>query len=374
MFIDLPTRKQLNTIYAAFASRAKECGDPACVKYLQLGTQIVRVLSYAADFIPHMEAQWTYILRDDAPHYDATIVVWRENELAKMAHYAATCDKESPVYRQWRLDKIRGAAAPINEVGIVDPEFHYRQPVVEIYPNISSLMAWDPANRVFFYAVTDFSPEEFIKRGHLCVYGLARILKGPARNLGHGAVIGLDGHGALVCGMGYRGKSTLSITAMLEGFDYVTDDYILLDKSDGILRAWPIYSIITLGPAVYQKLSPRLNAKFVSNNGRKDKYVFNIANYHERFASAYPIKCCLFPRFVDATEPSIEVGDRAIATDEFAYSTVMQTSEVQDMRLIAKLCSFVDDLPCFRFNLTTDFFKNIRCLRTFFESNIVAKH
>lgn len=369
MFFDAPTQKQLRGIYAGLAARAAERGGQACVKYLQLGSQTVRVVSYAAGFIPHMEAQWACILRDDAPAHDATIVVWQEREFAKLAHYAVTCDRTSALYRQWRLDRMRTAGA-VADLTIVDPAFHHRQPVVEISSGDNSVRAWDPASRTFYYAVSDFAPEEFIKRGHLCVHALARILKGPTRNLGHGAVVGINGHGVLVCGMGYRGKSTLSVAALLDGFEYVTDDYILLDKSDGTLRAWPIYSIITLGPAVYQKLAARLDAKFVSNNGRKDKYVFNIARYHERFATAYPIECCLFPRFAGGTEPSIEPGDRAIATDEFAFSTVNQTGETQDMRLIAKLCGFVDDLPCFRFNLTTDFFKNTRCLREFLEMRV----
>lgn len=367
MFNDNPTTTQLRTVYAGLNARAARKGEPVCVKYAQVGTQIVRVLNYAEDLTPHMEAQWTYILRDDASLYDATLVVWQEQEFGRLAEWAALCDKHSAVYRQWRLDRLRNEAPRIDELTIVDSMEHHLRPAVYISDAGKELRAWDPETRTFYYAVQTFEPEEFIKRGHLCVFALARILQGPERNLGHGAVVGLNGKGVLICGMGYRGKSTLSVTAMLDGFDYVSDDYLALEKQEGVLRAWPIYSIITLGPAVYQKLSPRLDAKFVSNNARKDKYVFNIARYHERFASAYPVTCCVFPRFVSAREPSIEPGDRAIATDEFAWSSVMQTGETRDMRLIAKLCSFVDDLPCYRFNLTTDFFKNTRCLRKFLE-------
>lgn len=367
MFNDTPTAAQLRTVYAGLGARAARKGGPVGVRYIQVGTQTVRILNYAGDFTPHMEAQWTYILRDDAPAYDATLVVWQEQEFARLAEWAALCDKHSPVYRQWRLDRLRGATSRIGELTIVDPLEHHQRPAVYISEARKELRAWDPETRTFYYAVQTFEPEEFIKRGHLCVRVLARILQGPERNLGHGAVIGLNGKGVLVCGMGYRGKSTLSVTAMLDGFDYVSDDYLALEKQAGVLRAWPIYSIITLGPGVYQKLSSRLDAKFVSNNARKDKYVFNIARYHERFATAYPVNICMYPRFVKASEPSIEPGDRAIATDEFVWSSVMQTGETRDMRLIAKLCGFVDDLPCHRFNLTTDFFKNTRCLREFLE-------
>lgn len=167
--------------------------------------------------------------------------------------------------------------------------------------------------------------------------------------------------------MGYRGKSTFSVNALLHGFEYVSDDYLILEKDETALRAWPIYSIITLSPAIYQKMAARLDARFVSNNARKDKYVFNIAKYHERFVSAYPVKFCMFPRFIKGAEPSIEPGSKDMAVDEFAYSTVMQTGETLDMRLIAKLCSFVEDMPFYRINLTADIDKNTQCLRAFLE-------
>ena len=53
--------------------------------------------------------------------------------------------------------------------------------------------------------------------------------------------------------------------------------------------------------------------------------------------------------------------------NELVYSTVMQTGETQDMRLIAKLCSFVEELPFYRINLTQDIDKNTQCLKMFLE-------
>ncbi len=355
---------QLSDIYDIFDACAAKHGA-AVIKYLSIGSQTIRIISYAADFIPHMDAQWTFVLRDQAASYDATIVVWCEHEFAQLIQRVAMADKTSPLYRQWRINRLKGSN--LNALNMVDQNFHHEYPVISIAAEANELRAWNPVTRTFYYAVNSFEPEDFIKHGHLCVLALARILQRPMGNLAHGAVVGLNGKGVLVSGMGYRGKSTLSVTALLDGFDYVSDDYIALEMEGGLLRAWPIYSIITLGPKVYQKLRPFLDVTFISNNGRKDKYVFNISRYHERFGTAYPVLCCVFPRFVQRAEPSIVPGDAHIATDEFIYSTLMQTGQTKDMCLANKLGSFIEGLPSYRFNLSPDYFKNTRCLREFLD-------
>ena len=107
----------------------------------------------------------------------------------------------------------------------------------------------------------------------------------------HGAVIGLNGDGICFCARGQRGKSTLSVLSMMKGFEYVSDDYLILHKKDNQLLSSPIYSIITLSPVMYNRLYDYLKgSQFVSNNARKDKYVFNISNFHNTFKQNYPIK------------------------------------------------------------------------------------
>ena len=68
MHIDNPTTAQLEKIFAALDQRAARRGGPVFVKYLALGSCVVRLVNYSDGFTPHVEAQLTYILRDDAPH------------------------------------------------------------------------------------------------------------------------------------------------------------------------------------------------------------------------------------------------------------------------------------------------------------------
>ena len=161
----------------------------------------------------------------------------------------------------------------------------------------------------YYYGIKDLAPEEFIKEGHVFVQFINNIIKTPTSNLAHGAVIGLNGNGILICARGQRGKSTLSVLSMMRGFEYVSDDYLMLHQNDkGELLSSPIYSIITLSPEMYNRLYDDMEgSRFISNNARKDKYVFNISNFHKQFRKNYPIKICMFPEIVSDPEPSIRL-------------------------------------------------------------------
>jgi hypothetical protein len=184
----------------------------------------------------------------------------------------------------------------------------------------------------------------------------------------HGAAVGLDGKGILLCARGQRGKSTLAVRAVMDGFDYVSDDYLVLGKDDSGLYAWPIYSIITLSPMMYGDLYATLDAKFVSNNARKDKYVFNIARYHDRFAPRYPIQLCMFTQIVADSEPSVVTctqASRGRAVVQLVHSTINQMGDRHDIGSIRKLMRFVENFPFYQINLCRDIEKNLRLLRDF---------
>ena len=118
----------------------------------------------------------------------------------------------------------------------------------------------------------------------------------------------------------------------MKGFEYVSDDYLILHKKDNQLLSSPIYSIITLSPVMYNRLYDYLNgSQFVSNNARKDKYVFNISNFHDTFKQNYPIKLCIFPEIVSDKEPSIKpctLEEKGRAIVQLIQSTLMQTQDL----------------------------------------------
>ncbi len=366
MRIDNPTPAKRAQIFTALDARLKRMGEPAFVKYLQLGSQVVRLINHSKAFTHHVDMQLGYILKDTAESYDATMHIWQEKDIADVSLCLIGVENQK-MYRDLRLKRITNRNHAIEGVWYHDDSIWYNKPFVECNPQADIFMAFNPDTNTYYYSVADLSLEEFIKKGHAFVQTFSKILKTPTSNLGHGAIVGVNNTGVLMCGIGYRGKSTFAVSALMDGMDYVSDDYLILEKKGEELLSWPIYSIITLSPHIYQTMQARLNAKFVSNNARKDKYVFNIAAYHDQFKNGYPVKLCMYPRFTPAAEPSIEPGDKDIAIQELIMSALRQMGDAEDVQTITKKYNFVADLPFYRFNLTKNIDKNTRFLRKFLE-------
>ena len=49
--------------------------------FLDLGVKKVRLLCYSEEFIPHIEKQLTFVLSEKISEYDATIVLWKEDDV-----------------------------------------------------------------------------------------------------------------------------------------------------------------------------------------------------------------------------------------------------------------------------------------------------
>jgi hypothetical protein len=254
---------------------------------------------------------------------------------------------------------------------VVDEAYSKHQPLLNIDPLGGIIQGFNPETNTYYYAAQNLEPEEFIKQGHIFVQTFNKILKTPAAGLVHGAVVGLDNKGILFCARGQRGKSTLAVLAMMQGFEYVSDDYLTLEKTDDGLFAYPIYSIITLSPRMYNELYDDLKGKFVSNNARKDKYVVNIEGYHDTFRRRYPVSVCMFPEIVSDPEPSIvpcTPGDKGRAIVQLTHSTVNQTGDRHEPETIKKIISFTDGFEFYRINLCQDIKANVECLKEFIKN------
>lgn len=226
------------------------------------------------------------------------------------------------------------------------------------------LRAWDGKN--YYFAFEKIDDESLLRPGHLFVKSLYRILNVPSSSLVHGACVGLDGKGALLCARGGRGKSTLAVSAMLKGFDYVSDDYLILENTAGGLLASPMYSIIALSPAMQERLSPEIApAAFVADNARKDKYILDISAWSDSVRRRYPVRVGLFPEIADVPEPEIipcSTAEKGKAITHMVHSTMMQMLNQGDTAAVVKLVNMLNRLDFYRILLSPDIFGNVECL------------
>ena len=312
-------------------------------KILDLGVKRIRLVSYSKEFEPHIYKQLEYVLTDDDGNYDETLVMWKyDTEFSLgMQEFERTYDhKDSYIW----FDK-----------------------------NNNLMYGYNEETNIYYYGVADLDPEEFIKQGHIFIQFLFDMLKTENTAVVHGALVGLEGNGVLFCAGGGMGKSTLSVCAMMDGFDYVSDDYLILEKTEEGLFARPIYSIITLSPRMYSELYYDLKSKFVSNNARKNKYVLNIAEYHKCFSKKYPVKLLMYPNISDCTTPSVEKCDKGRCVVQLVQSTLQQMQNRHDTETVRKLTSFVRDFDSYQINLSNDIWANERCLKEFMKDNYTKK-
>lgn len=352
-----------------------ETKEEKWVKYADFGCKTVKIVSYSDEFLPLVEKQLTYALKDSSEYFDDTLIIWNETDILnlskelikKLPRFAMRLRLEM-VHR--KANKVSATEEEIYSLLMYYNKFSKTKPIVYTEPMRGFFGANDKENHKYYYGVKDLSPEEFIKEGHIFVQFLNNILKTETSNLVHGAVIGYNGNGICFCARGQRGKSTLSVLSMMKGFEYVSDDYLILHENDKKeLLSSPIYSIITLSPEMYNRLYDLMDGcRFVSNNARKDKYVFNIANFHDRFKRNYPIKLCIFPEIVTDKEPSIRpctADEKGRAVVQIIQSTLMQTQDLSENITVKKLMNMVKDYPFYKFNLCHDIDRNTEFLREF---------
>lgn len=376
MTIKNPTKQQLQEWCDRLDKHIKTDFSLIETKFVDLGSKVVRILNYSKDFTPLMQKQLTYTLKDSMPSYDATIVLWKEKNVNE---FAKTLGKEFDPKQNLalRIDMLYTKNTSIVAT-IFDESYSPTIPLMDIRNGFVNL--FDRDTNTYFYGAQNLEPEEFIKQGHIFVQIFNKILRTKTSNLAHGAVVGIKNKGILLCARGQRGKSTLAVLSMMKGFEYVSDDYLVLEKDSDILYTHPIYSIITLSPRMYNELYDKLEGtRFVSNNARKDKYVINIAKYHPQFRTRYPIKVCIFPEIVADSKPSIclcDAEEKGRAITQLIQSTVAQVQDINDHTTILKLINMVKDFEFYKINLCSDIAQNTQALRDFIttykskESNI----
>lgn len=341
------TSRCLSNLRGWLDSRCRE------VLYLNLGdVKTVRVMCCHPDAAAMVRRQLAWSLTGPVENPDATLYFWEDPEPADFHKRVLGLGFERDEGDDYLLMVCR------EDGGL--------RPFAEFSGN-GAVRIWEDGT--CYYSVPCMEPESLLKEGHLFVQLLYRIFDTPATNLIHGACVGVDGKGILICARGAKGKSTLTVTAMLRGFDYVADDYLLLEKGNEALTASPLYSIITLSPRMYNVLYDDLSkAHFVSNSARGDKYVLDVAAYGDAAKSHYPIRACMFPEIVPDEEPCVVActpQEKGRAITHMVHSTIGQMNDSGNARTVRKLVTMLSGLPFYRIRLSPDIFRNAECLRQF---------
>ena len=332
-------RSSLSKYYEFFDKRFQERAkqDSLITKYLDLGIKIIRLQIAYKDFLPQLELYFSCSLKDSVDRYDETIYIWKDNV-------------QSYLNEQYSKSKWITVSCQ-------------NQHLIRIDLGNRIINAENSEEKKYYFVAEDFSYDILSKQGHLFVRPISQITRTSNSALVHSAAVGIDNKGILICAMGGSGKSTLSVSCLTDGFQYVSDDYLILNKTDNGLYAHPIYSMITLSEHIYKRMVS-LKCKFMCNNHNNTKYVFNISDY-DNVITKLPIKAVVFPKICNVEEPTVEKTNKSRALTQLVYSTAMQMNADKDAQYIKLLISFVKDLDFYQINLSKDLDKNVKILKQF---------
>ena len=331
-------KNSLLKYYKFFDNRFTKTAEkiPVITKYLDLGVKVIRLQIACENFIHQLEQYFSCTLKDNVCNYTDTIYVWKD-------------DTQNFINEQYKSKFITVA--------------YQKQIFIRIDSDNKTINAENPEEKKYYFIAEDFSYEALSKQGHLFVRLISQIVRTEHSALVHSAAVGIDGKGVLICAKGGSGKSTLSVSCLTNDFQYVADDYLILNKTNN-LSALPIYSIITLSEHIYKQM-PNLKSEFMCNNYNNTKYVLNISSYDNKVINSLPIKAIVFPNIKNLEEPIIEKTDKNRALTQFVFSTARQMYNDKNPQYIKLLISFIKDLDFYQINLSQDLDKNVKILKQF---------
>lgn len=179
----------------------------------------------------------------------------------------------------------------------------------------------------------------------------------------HSAAVGINNKGILISARGGAGKSTLSISWLLKGLNFVSDDYVIIN-ADCDLNAYPMYTMVGLNEDMYQTLRP--NMPVISTiEKRNNKRFLDASSYS--FCESLPIKAIVFPSVTEDDEPSISSTEKGPVLVKLVHSSVNQIGGGKDTLLIKKIIDRLNHLPVYKLCLTKDLNKNVLFLKNFME-------
>ena len=199
--------------------------------YMKLGETIVKVESNIPLLISQLEKQLAFILVDDVEKYDKAFYIWKEDiksilsvNVQNATSFTLNPKKADGSYLSFSLE---------NE----------------------TLEAYNAETGALYLLYPNFDIETIRRMGHIAARQIYQLSKSSNQILVHSATVGVNDKGVLLSARGGGGKSTLAISTMLNGFQYVAEDYTILRKSAEGLFAYPVYSTMNLSPEMKEQMS-----------------------------------------------------------------------------------------------------------------------
>lgn len=228
------------------------------------------------------------------------------------------------------------------------------------------LSGTDYRRNVFYYCRQPESNPGYMLYGHAMVVMLGQWARQNGMLLLHSACVGINGKGVLLSARGGGGKSTLAVSCLLNGFDFVSDDYILVNQ-EGPLKAMPLYRTVSLNQDMASVLNPGLPVIRIDAE-RNDKLMMDASCYE--FRESLPIHAIIYPNLTDNDSPAIKETSRGPVLVKLIDSTASQLGYIRDPEAYRQMSQRLIGIPVYEIGLCKDPEKNVKCLLEFIQKEI----
>ena len=169
----------------------------------------------------------------------------------------------------------------------------------------------------------------------------------------HSAVVGAEGAGVLLAGLGGSGKSTTAIACLNAGMEYLADDYVMLSRNPRP-TAHSIYSTAKLHPDDLKRFS-RLEQLFEGREAlHDDKVMFYLAEVPEaNVVTSAEVRAVVVPVITGEKRSTCVPASPAAALRALAPSTIFQlwgSGRAQ----FGFLSDLVRQVPCYTLRAGTE--------------------
>ena len=224
----------------------------------------------------------------------------------------------------------------------------------------------DYKRNTFYYCRHPETNPEFMLYGHAMVVMIGQWARQNGMLLLHSACVGINGKGVMLSARGGGGKSTLAVSCLLNGFDFVSDDYILVNQ-EGPLKAMPLYRTVSLNQDMASILNPGLPVVRVDKE-RNDKLMLDASSYE--FKESLPVHAIIYPNLTDGDSPFIKETARGPVMVKLIDSTASQLGFFRDPEAYRQMSQRLIDIPVYEIGLCKDLKKNVKCLLEFINEEI----
>lgn len=161
-------------------------------------------------------------------------------------------------------------------------------------------------------------------------------------DLVHAALVSRGGQGALIVGPGGAGKSTTAVAALLDGWDYLGDDCVAIERRDGAFIGSPVYASACLDPKHLATFAPSLTAEH-ADPGEKSMVALRLS---ARQAAHAAIRAIILPRVSGGNAIVVDRRDAKAALLALAPTSILRRA-VPAAAMLARLRALVASAPCY---------------------------